>query len=316
MWKRDRIDGSIAGVKIWVLVNPRAGSGRSLAKGRAFADAVPEARLLETGEHGGAIAIARRAEHEGVDVLVSVGGDGTLQQCATGLCLDEDGQPRISRTQLLILPAGTGGDYRRTFSLSESIAQAVTRLESPNRISVDVGRIEYRSKSASAVTGFLNVMSFGLGGLTDRIVETSPKWMGGRATYLLAALRATLVHQPSAIELIVDDEPLETAPYSNVAVCLGRYFGGGMHIAPQADPSDGYFDVVTMELGKMGTIGLTSHIYRGTHLEKEGVRHFRARRLLARAARDDECLIDADGEPTGSLPLSVELMPAALSLLI
>ena len=302
-------------MKIWVLVNPRAGSGRSVARGRAFAAAVPEAEVISTKEAGGAVEVARRAVDEGVDVLVPVGGDGTLQQCATGLCLDENQQGRVSPTSLLILPAGTGGDYRRTFSMSESIDHAVARLAQPRKVQVDVGRLEYQSATDRAVAAFVNVASFGLGGLTDRIVESSPKWLGGKVTYLLSAVQATLVHQPVAIEMFIDGVPLEVAPFSNVAVCLGRYFGGGMKIAPEADPGDGQFDIVTMELGKLRTLGLAAHIYRGTHLEQSGVSHYRGRTLVAKAASPTGCLVDADGEPSGSLPIRIDLLDAALTLL-
>lgn len=302
-------------MKIWVLVNPRAGSGRSVARGRAFIERVPEAEMVETAEAGGAVDIARRAAEAHVDVLVSVGGDGTLQQCVTGLCVDAQSVPRVPHTSLLILPAGTGGDYRRTFSLSESVDHAVARLRQPDKREVDVGHISYRLDGEPRASAFINVLSFGLGGLTDRIVEKSPKWIGGKATYLLAAARATMVHQPSAVELWIDGTLVETAPFSNVAICLGKYFGGGMKIAPDADPSDGWFDVVTMELGRMRTLGLSAHIYQGTHLKQPGVKSYQGRHIVAKAARAADCLIDADGEPMGSLPLSVQLMPRAVTLL-
>lgn len=302
-------------MKIWVLVNPRAGSGRSVSRARAFVERVPEATLVETTGTTGAISLARDAANNGVDVLVAVGGDGTLQQCATGLCLDEAGNQRDVATELLMIPAGTGGDYRRSFSIKDSIDEAVARLAQPDRVAVDVGHLTYQREGVDHQVAFINVLSFGLGGLADRIVETSPKWLGGRATYLLAALRATMVYVPSAVELWIDDCLVETAPLSNVAVCLGKYFGGGMKIAPDADPSDGLFDIVTMELGKLRTIGLTSHIYQGTHLKQAGVKAYRGKTLVARAARNHECLVDADGEPTGTLPISVRLMPKALTLL-
>ncbi len=286
-----------------------------MARARAFVQAVPGAQLVETQGPGGATSIARQAHDENVNVLVPVGGDGTLQQVAAGLCLDEQGHSRTTSTHLLILPAGTGGDYRRSFSLTESVDHAVTRLSEPRPRQVDVGRLEYHDRGEAKVTAFINVLSFGLGGLTDRIVDTSPKWLGGKATYLVAALRATLVHQPTTVELWLDGQLIETAPFSNVAICLGQYFGGGMKIAPQADPSDGLFDVVTMELNKARTLGLSAHIYRGTHLSQNGVRHYRATQLRARAARPEASLVDADGEPMGSLPLQVDMLKGALTLL-
>jgi len=301
-------------VKIWVLVNPRAGSGRSKSRALAFLERVPEAELVETERPGGAIDVARQAHRENVDVLVAVGGDGTLQQCATGLCIDEQGQPTHPSTRLLILPAGTGGDYRRSLSFTESVDQAVARLAQPQLKAVDIGRLEVQLEGRRHVAAFINVVSFGIGGLTDRLVESSPKWLGGKMTYLWGAARATLLHQPTAVELWVDDQLVETAPFSNVAICLGRYFGGGMRIAPRAELSDGLFDIVTIEMGKLRTLSLSAFIYQGTHLTQPGVQSYQGRTLVARAVQPERCLIDADGEPMGTLPLRVELLPQALTL--
>jgi YegS/Rv2252/BmrU family lipid kinase len=303
-------------VKIWVLVNPRAGSGRSRARALAFLEGVPEAELVETTQPGGAVEMARRAVLEEVDVLVAVGGDGTLQQCATGLCLDQDGRATQPKTALLILPAGTGGDYRRSLSLSESVDQAVARLAQPQTLAVDVGRVEMQADGRREVAAFMNVVSFGIGGLTDRLVAASPKWLGGKLTYLWGATRATLLHQPTAVELWIDDQLVETAPFANVAICLGQYFGAGMRIAPQADLSDGLFDIVTIEMGKLRTLSLSAFIYQGTHLQKAGVCSYQGRSIVAKAVQAERCLVDADGEPLGTLPLRVDLLPRALTLYI
>lgn len=301
-------------MKIWVLVNPRAGSGRSRARALAFIQGVPEAELVETTQPGGAVEVARRAVRENVDVLVAVGGDGTLQQCATGLCLDEKGNAVQPKTALLILPAGTGGDYRRTLSFSESVDQAVARLAQPQTLAVDIGRLEVQADGQREVAAFMNVVSFGIGGLTDRLVATSPKWLGGKMTYLWGAVRATVLHQPTAVELWIDDQLVETAPFSNVAICLGKYFGAGMRIAPEADLSDGLFDIVTIEMGKLRTLSLSAFIYQGTHLDKPGVHSYQGRSMVAKAVQAERCLIDADGEPMGTLPLRAEILPRALTL--
>src|SRR5690606_25228211 len=75
----------------WLVVNPTAGSGRAHRSARELASRLPDARLLETGGPGDAVRIARQAREEGVGVLVAVGGDGTIQQCVSGLCLDSAG---------------------------------------------------------------------------------------------------------------------------------------------------------------------------------------------------------------------------------
>ncbi len=302
-------------VKTCIILNPRAGGGRGEEAGRVLAAQLPQAELLVTQSHGDAVSLARRAREQGTTTLIVVGGDGTIQQAVTGLCLDATGALVEHQTQLAIVPAGTGGDFRRTFSFDNSLVQAMGRILSPRPQKIDLARVTHRYRGQDRTSVFANVLSFGLGGLTDSLVASGPKWLGGRAAYFLGAVRATAVHHPVPIELTLDDKVVEVAAFSNVAVCLGQYFGGGMHVAPLADPSDGYLDVVTMELSKLKTLSLAKDIYRGTHLQREGVKHYRCRKLRAAPTRNDESLLDIDGEQSGKLPIEVELLPHALQLL-
>ncbi len=302
-----------ATVTIWIIVNPAAGGGRAAHVGQTLRDHLGSARLVHTVAPGDATRLARQARREGARVVVPVGGDGTVSQCVTGLCLDENGSLSHDPPDLALLPAGTGGDFRRSFSIGDSVAQAVTRIDSPHLRPLDVGVVRWGA-APTTPSAFVNVLSFGLGGLTDRLIGTGPKWLGGRLTYLWGAVRATLAQQTVPIELKLDGQLVEVAPFSNVALCNGQYFGGGMHICPSADPSDGWFDVVTMELPKPKTLALSAKIYRGTHLKTEGVRHYRCRSLEARTTRPGESLIDIDGEQVGALPLRVELLRSALRL--
>jgi diacylglycerol kinase family enzyme len=103
-----------------------------------------------------------------------------------------------------------------------------------------------------------------------------------------------------------------------IAVCNGRYFGGGMKVAPQAEIDDGMFDVVALgATSKLGFALTSSSIYSGDHIGRHGTLHFRANRIEMDLANDDArdvFLLDVDGEPMGGLPLTVEAVPKALLL--
>ncbi len=303
-------------MRTWIVVNPAAGSGRALHTGQQLATLVDNATLKTTDGTGHAAALAREARAKSVETVAAVGGDGTIQEVVEGLCLDSRGSPfSVPGPRLAIVPAGTGGDYRRSFGLSLSIDQAATRIDHPQIVSVDVGLAQLEALDGSTRRlAFANVLSVGLGGLTDRLVETSPKWIGGRAAYFWGALRATLIYQPVPIELTIDGSRLPAVPYSNIAICIGRYFGGGMKIAPDAELNDGLFEVVTFESSRIQTLGLTPHIYRGTHLDHSCARHFQAQVLEVRATRPAEVLVDADGNQPGRLPLRVWNLKKAIQL--
>jgi len=304
-----------------IIVNPKAGAGRAQRAAETLVARLRErsgdGELVLTQQPGHATLLARQAAATGVQTVVVVGGDGTIQEVVTGLCLSTDGQPStLPRPALALLPAGTGGDYRRTFGFDEAVDQAFSRIMSPRPVHVDVGRATLESPGGQrTVLAFANVLSFGLGGLTDRLVARSPKWIGGTAAFYLGAVRATLVYQPVPVELTVDGEVVEVAPFTNVALCLGKYFGGGMKIAPEADPSDGLLDIVTIVGSRVSVLALTADIYRGTHVKRDGVRVLRGRRVSARVTRPGEVLVDVDGEQPGTLPIEVEVLPGALRLL-
>ncbi len=302
-------------MKTFVVVNPSAGSGRARAAGHDLAARLGNAEVLETKAPGHATELVRPLRGQEVTV-VAVGGDGTAQEVTTGLCLDESGEHSPPTARLCLLPVGTGGDYRRSVGQDASIPRAVERISGGRTRKVDVGTVRFaRPDGAEGHAAFLNVMSFGVGGLTDRIVSTSSKWLGGRVAFFTSAVRATLVYERSPVELVLDGERQLVLP-ANVALCIGRYFGGGMMVAPDASLDDGHFDVICMQGTKLETLLLSRDIYRGAHLARSGVSAFRARRVEARPTRGAEILIDVDGEQPGRLPLAAEVRPRALDLLV
>jgi diacylglycerol kinase family enzyme len=163
---------------------------------------------------------------------------------------------------------------------------------------------------------FANITSFGIGGLTDRIVNSSPKWMGGKAAFFTGTLRAMLVYKNAPVRVRVDGKVWLETPIFNVALANGRFFGGGMMIAPDADPADGWLDVVALhDRSKLESALLAQHIYKGTHLGQRGVSVTRGKVIEAEPlAASTEVLVDMDGETPGRLPLRAELAPGALRL--
>jgi diacylglycerol kinase family enzyme len=112
----------------------------------------------------------------------------------------------------------------------------------------------------------------------------------------------------------LDDHCERRLSVSNLCVANARYFGGGMKVAPEALLDDGFFDVVIIgDLGALKILANAHKLYRGTHLEMEQVRQSRARIVSVRPARkDEEVLIEVDGELPGRLPATFEIRPRAL----
>lgn len=306
-------------MRVRVIANPTAGSGsaarrlphilREIERAGALADSA------ETRGPRDAARLVREAHAEGVDCVALVGGDGTLNDAAQAF-LDADGQP-VPGPVLALIPSGTGGDFRKTFGLGEGVEEAVARLMSSPPRPLDLGVLELTANDGRRITrAFLNITSFGIGGLTDRIVNASPKWLGGRASFLLGTLRALAVYQNAPVAITIDDEPFLEGPVFNVALANGRYFGGGMKIAPDADPADGLLDVVALrDLSRLRSMTIGPRVYQGTHVAQPDVTVGRGATVIAESlVAGAEVLIDMDGETPGRLPLAARVVPSALKI--
>jgi YegS/Rv2252/BmrU family lipid kinase len=269
--------------------------------------------VLETRAPGDAARLVDQCRRIGVDVIAVAGGDGTLNEVSQAY-VDRDGQP-VSGPPIAVLPVGTGGDFRRTLGLDGDLEAAVDRLLTSDPRPFDLGVLRLTTlDGGAAVRAFLNIASFGLGGLTDRLVNAGPRWLGGRATFYLATVRALAAYRNAPVRVHVDGAPWLESPVVNVMIANGRYFGGGMRIAPAADPADGVFDIVAVgNRSRVQTLALTPAVYAGTHLGRAKITATRGLSVEAwPASPDHEVLVDMDGETPGKLPLTARISPGAI----
>lgn len=302
-----------------LVVNPRAGAGAAARRLPALRRALEEAGArfdvaLTDGPRDGT-RIVREALRSGTRGIAVVGGDGTLNEAINGF-FDEEGRPIASDAWLGPLPCGTGGDFRRTLGVSRRIDPMVTRMLWARPRRIDVGWMRYVDHDGrEAQRAFLNIASFGLSGLVVRVVDENPKWIGGTPAYLFGTLRAMRRYRNQRVRIALDDgEPRETNVLT-VAIANGRFFGGGMKVAPNAEIDDGLFDVVTLAQAPLESLAMSADIYRGTHLGRGGVSCVRAKRIVAAPVDEgDVVLIDLDGEQPGRLPATFEVVPGALLL--
>jgi diacylglycerol kinase (ATP) len=303
-----------------VIVNPRLGRGhasRTVGEVRALLERRLGSVDLElTTRPGHGIDLARDATQRGCPLVVAVGGDGTLHEAANGI-LDAGGGAALGYVGL-----GTGGDFRRTLGVAHRLDAYVDAIASEREQAIDVGKLTYRRPDGTVATRwFVNVLSAGLGGLVDRYVARTPKSLGGRAAYFAASARALLAsergHLRCGVTLGDERHELQLATYM-IAICNGRYFGGGMHVAPMAKLDDGRFEVVSMDgASKLAFAAYSARIYDARHLSSPDVRHFGCDRLMLDLENDRArgvFLLDVDGEPLGGLPVEIELVPRALRI--
>lgn len=285
---------------------------------------------VRTEAPGDATRLAREAIESGADRVVAVGGDGTINEVVNGFFVDgapvwasADGGERAAGAgapALGIIPFGTGGDFRKTALIPADLTRAARILAAGKTRRIDLGKLEYRTRAGeAAVRVFINIASFGLSGTVDRFVNQGSKRLGGKLSFFIASARGAWEYENQRVRIEFDDDPGDSVEMtiSTVAVANGRYFGGGMFVAPDAELDDGYFDVVAMgDLTLKDMIVHGRRIYKGTHLAMDKVSHRRARVVRAEAVGGGEVALDMDGETPGVLPATFRVMPEALSLVV
>lgn len=309
-------------MKPLVIVNPNSGGGKTgrvfSSMQRTFEDKLGTIDVAFTKASGHAIELAENAAKEKRELVVAVGGDGTLNEVVNGVMrAAESGVPA---PEIAIVGQGTGGDFRKTLELEHRLDKYLEAIASGRVRAVDVGRILYRDHENQQKTRFfVNILSAGMGGLVDRYVADASRALGGKAAYFGASLKALVRAKRGRLRCEVTDggqtstKKLQTLM---LAICNGRYFGSGMHVAPMAKLDDGKLEVVSLDAeSKLGFSVSSQRIYDGAHIGKPGTEHFSCEKITMDLENEDArevFLLDCDGEPIGGLPIEVEIVPGAL----
>jgi len=298
-----------------VVVNPNSQGGKLGRRWRELADTIgrafPYDEALTTGP-GDATRLTREALRAGAERIVAIGGDGTVNEVVNGFF--ENGVAIAPDATFALLPFGTGGDFRRTMGIPVDPVEAAALIAANHRKRIDVGKLTFVATNGEPATRmFANIASFGVSGVVDRLVNESGKKLG-RLSFMLATARATWSYKNQRVQLVFDGTDRVETTINTVAVANGRYFGGAMMVAPDAEVDDGQFDVIAMgdfTFGDLVTSG--RRLYKGTHLAMDKVTVRRAKVVEAEGVDPGAVIeLDVDGEAPGRLPARFEIVPSSL----
>jgi YegS/Rv2252/BmrU family lipid kinase len=303
-----------------VIVNPKSQGGRLGKRWSELADTIGRAFPFDeaiTRAPGDATRLAREALRAGAERVVAIGGDGTVNEVVNGF-FDEAGAPIAPEATFGLVPFGTGGDFRRTLGMPTELAAAAAVIAADRRRRIDLGRLTFTSPTGERVHRmFANIASFGVSGVVDRLVNESGKRFG-RLTFMIATARATWSYRNQRVQLTFDGADRVEMTINTVAVANGRYFGGGMKVAPDAELDDGRFDVIAMgDFGFADLLRSGRRLYQGTHISMDKVTTRRAKVIEAEGVDPGAVIeLDVDGECPGRLPARFELLAGALSVVV
>ncbi|MBY0531104.1 MAG: diacylglycerol kinase family lipid kinase [Xanthobacteraceae bacterium] len=305
-------------MKTFVVVNPAAAGGKAGRHwpriSRDLKNAIGDFDSALTTKSGEATSLVRDAVVDGAKTVIAVGGDGTINEAINGLCNGENSP--ASDVSFGFVMYGTGGDFRRSFDLPNGVHAGIERLKSGRVQTIDLGRLRYTSANgAQSLRWFNNIASFGFSGEVVRAVNAArfSKLLGGKFSFLWNSFLELRKYQGCKVDITVDGK---TIPENicTVAVCNGRFFGGGMKMAPDAVLDDGSFDVVVVRQEPPLTIFDMRLLYSGTHLSHSNVSVYRGSRIEAKPLSNAPIYLDVEGEAPGSLPATFEVVPRALRI--
>ena len=238
-------------------------------------------------------AQARRAVAEGVELVVGIGGDGTLHEIGTGLVGTE--------TALGILPFGSGNAFARALGVPMVPHRAMRALLAGRPVALDVGEVEGRI--------FLSTAGMGLDGAVGQEFEKSP--IRGGIPYFGIAAMEFLQHRPVDARVDANGESRHLRPLL-VTVANTNQFGMGAVIAPRARPDDGLLDVCLIsEVSVLEALIHSPKLFLGAIDQVPHVEIFQTKEV--RVVVEREVPAHADGEPI-DLPRDVvfRIRPRAL----
>ncbi len=297
-----------------LIVNPAAGAGRTAKRWPQIKEFLKkigvefEHDLTEAPGH--AIELAKTAVGKGYKLIVSVGGDGTINEVVNGIY--DTGN--LKDVTLGIIGTGTGGDYIRTLGIPRHYQQSCERLLHPDKIVVDLGMVEHTINGEKKRRLFTNFAGLGFDAEVVKATTKKYKSLGSVSSYLMGLLSTLVCYHNREISLKIDGKE-EERRVCTIVMSNGKYGGGSMYIAPQADIKDGLFDVVIIgDVSKPDLLASLPRIYRGTHLTHPKVTIKRAREVEIQSKVS--IALQADGELLGEAPARFSILPLALTILV
>jgi diacylglycerol kinase (ATP) len=305
--------------KIKLIFNPQSGSGATLAwpgDARTLTQNKTEspqfylqqillalkaqgldAEMLMAHSPSAATAAARRCAKNRYDLVIAVGGDGTINAVVNGLA--------GSQTALGVIPAGTVNLFCLQMNIPLDLDEACRRLARGRQITIDLGRVAQRYFTCVAGVGF------------DAFVIKTTDWrlkrLTGAFAYLVSGIAAFFLYPFRQVWVRIDGQPEPRRGYLVIAGNV-KYYGGNMVLLPRADLQDGKLDVCVFK--RRNFFSFLSYLWGWQHgaLDKFlDVEYLQCQRVTVLNRRQH---LQLDGEYLGHVPVDIEVVPQALRVVV
>jgi YegS/Rv2252/BmrU family lipid kinase len=286
------------------IVNPVAGKGKTLPIITEINEAfkgINEEYIIEVTERPGhATEIVKRyVEIEDYRVY-SVGGDGTLNEVLNGIV--------NSNSSLAIIPSGTGNDFIKSICKDLNMSNLLYRTINGKEEFIDLAKVNHRY--------FINISSVGFDAqvVYNTVKLKKSALVKGSLSYVLGVLLTLFSFKSFNINIKIDENEIN-ADTTLIAIANGKYYGGGMMIAPMAKINDGILDICLIKkVNKIKLLALLPTLIKGTHEEIKEVSFHRGKRVSI--VSKDDIALNIDGEVCKVKEVLFEIIHKGIEIVI
>jgi YegS/Rv2252/BmrU family lipid kinase len=302
-----------------LIVNPKSANGKT---GKNWTRIEQEVRrglktdldVRFTERQGHATILASEAIKEGYERVVALGGDGTINEVMNGFF--EKGKPINPNAAMAVMSVGTGSDFVKTLEFPTTPFEAAERIRMGKVWAIDLGRCTFTGLDGELASRFfINIADFGSGGAVVDKVNRTTKLFGGQISFLWGILTTLPTYKNKLTKYQIDDGPEEEKVLNTFVVANGRYYGGGLKPAPNAQLDDALFDIVSIgDVGFLEAVSSLGKFRKGTYLEIPKVTFSKGKTVVA--SSEETQLVEMEGEVVGHLPARFEMLPKAMKIII
>jgi YegS/Rv2252/BmrU family lipid kinase len=312
--------------RVKLILNPASDRGRTAKIGEALQALLHQRAEIErqrgihyelhwelTERPGQAIEITGQAAAEGFDMVVAVGGDGTVHEVVNGLMkINEKKRPKLG-----VLPAGSGNDFAHNIHLPEKVEDCVQCLFSNTSRKIDIGMIK---DSTGREEYWDNTIGLGFSGAVN-MAARKITWIYGFPVYLISVLQTIFTtHKRISVDITLDGQPIPRRKVTMISVCNGPREGGGFPVAPHSLMDDGFLTYMFMRdtnraqmLYFLPVVMASAHLGYKTFFEEGNTKHITIK-------ADQTLAIHADGEVFGSWDAGIRevelsIIPSAIQVM-
>ncbi len=299
----------------FTIINPISGGGKGVKLWEKLNKELNQAQIptthffTEFKQHS--TELCRDAIAKGFRRFIVIGGDGTYNEIANAVL----GQNEVPSEEisLVFLPAGTGNDWVRTLVMPKQVSEIVSLIRKHKTKLVDVGEVTFYNGLEQGKRFFINIAGLGYDSFVLEKFLSKYKNVGP-LSYVLSALRGIFQYKNVPIDIRINGKKIADKVFL-FGAAIGKFYGSGMKLAPEASPFDGLFDVtIVKNVTKMQVIGLLRFLYNGKYMPHKKIETHRTSSVDI--SSEEKVYLQMDGELAGHTPIQILSKKSALQVVL